>query len=307
MTELITSLVQALTYEILLNYYAILCIILTILAGVLGICLTRIKRKKKEKVVVMETVKEPEIPAELSYGTAQIIGTRENQQDSYSVSGDTQKSLCVVADGMGGLQNGAEISGIVSCVFEENYEQLTRMNYPEIELLHIVRSANEQAQSYIASTDGQSSGSTLVATYIEDEKLYFTSVGDSRIYLMRNKKLFQINRDHIYAYELEKEMVNSKLSEEEVLTHRERKSLTSYMGMGDLRHLDRNLEPVMLQKEDVILLASDGVFGTLSQDEMISAMCTSTAQQAAQNLIDAVLQKAKPRQDNATAVVVFYR
>ena len=282
-----------------------LCIVTTILSGVLGICLVRLKRKKR--TIISETVEKEEMLPELSYGTADTIGTRENQQDSHFVRGNEQNLLCVVADGMGGLQNGAEISGIVSYVFKENYPHLASVNYPEVDLLNIVCSANEQARGYIESTNGKPSGSTLVATYIRDEKLYFVSVGDSRIYLMRNKKLIQLNREHIYAYELDNGLVNGKYTEEEVLNHRERNSLTSYMGMGDLRHIDRNLEPIMLQKEDVILLASDGVFGTLSQGEMIDAMSALNPCDAAKNLIDAVNEKGKPKQDNATAIVVFYK
>ena len=289
--------------------YVSLCVVTTILSGVLAICLVRLKRKKRMVIAPLTPVTELplELPPELSVFGAQIVGRRENQQDSYAVMGDEQNLLCVVADGMGGLQNGAEISGIVSYVFKENYNKLATMSYPEVELLHIVRSANEQAQSYIESIDGQPSGSTLVATYIKDAKLHFVSVGDSRIYLMRNKKLIQLTREHIYAYELDHRMVNGEVSEEEALSHRERKSLTSYIGMGDLRHIDRNLEPLTLQKEDVILLASDGVFGTLSDEEMIAAMNVLTPQEAVKCLMNLVNEKAKVRQDNATAVVVFYK
>lgn len=282
-----------------------LCVVTTILSGVLAICLVRLKRKKKVVIATPAPVKE--LPPELSCAGAQILGKRENQQDSYGIMGDEQTLLCVVADGMGGLQNGAEISGIVSYVFKENYNRLASMEYPEVELLHIVRSANEQAQSYIESTDGQPSGSTLVATYINDAKLHYVSVGDSRIYLMRNQQLIQLTREHIYAYELDLRMINGELSEEEALAHRERKSLTSYMGMGDLRHLDRNIEAISLQKDDVILLASDGVFGTLSSEEMIVAMNVLTPQEAVKNLMKLVDEKAKVKQDNATAIVVFYK
>lgn len=280
-------------------------IMLVVIAGVI----VSLIRGKKKAAVAQTVVKVEDLiePQELTVGKAQTIGARENQQDSYSVSGDEQTVLAVVADGMGGLQNGAEISGIVSYVFKEGFMGLKASSQPEVELVNIVRMANEQACGYIGTSAGGQSGSTLVATYIRDGKLYFASVGDSRIYLMRNQQLVPLNREHIYAYELDEKVVNGEMSDEKALSHRERKSLTSYIGMGSLKHVDRNLTPLTLQKDDVILLASDGVFNTLSETEMIEALNKSNPQEAAIQLIEEVGYKAKPGQDNATAVVLFYR
>lgn len=270
-----------------------------------------ISKKKKSKTtdttIATETLDESSQIA-LAVGTAQTIGARENQQDSYTVSCNGQTALAVVADGMGGLKNGAEISGIVTYVFRENYERISCAAKPEIELMTTVRSANEQACDYISISSGEKSGSTLVAVYVVAGMMYFASVGDSRIYLMRNKQLIQLNREHIYAYELDEKVINGALSEEKAQCHKDRKSLTSYIGMGNLKHVDRNLNPITLQKNDVILLASDGVFNTLSDVEMIAILdSATTSEEAAQSMIDAVDARLKPRQDNATAAVLFYQ
>lgn len=248
------------------------------------------------------TIESPQIRA----GAASIVGARDNQQDSYCVCGGKREALAVVADGMGGLSNGAEISGIVTYVFKEDFEELKNSQMPETTLMNMVSSANDQACNFISTSGGGQSGSTVVATYIRDGELYFIAVGDSRIYLMRDEGLIQLNREHIYAYELDNMVINGLMSIENALTNRERKSLTSYIGMGDLKHIDRNLEAIRLRAGDKLLIASDGVFGTLSSEEMISALALSDSKLAAKQLMDLVEEKGKARQDNATAIVLFY-
>lgn len=285
--------------------------VLSLLALIGTLVVMLIIRKKKSKMPTQVPMAETEAkmpPMELSMGAAQTIGARENQQDSYTTCMEDKTALAVVADGMGGLQNGAEISGIVSYVCNECYSRLVGAPRPEFELMNMVRSANEQACDYIDKINGEKSGSTLVAVYVVAGNLYFTSVGDSRIYLMRNKSLVQLNREHIYAYELDSKVMNGEMVAEKALNNRERKALTSYMGMGNLKYVDRNLEPIILQRNDVILLSSDGVFNTLSDEEMISILdSAATSEEAAQSIIDAVNARMKPRQDNATAVVMFYQ
>lgn len=281
-----------------------------IILGLVGIILIK-KRKRKNMAALPEELSEgiEEILEEpvLTTGAAQDIGERENQQDNYCICEDPQKGvLAVVADGMGGLENGAEVSGIVTYVFKEYFKQAVKFDYPELELLQMVINANQSVCNYISSTGGSMSGSTLVAAYVKSDELYFTTIGDSHIYLMRNGGLIQLNREHVYGAELDEEMVRGNVTANEALSHRERKSLTSYMGMKEIAHVDRNVAPVRLCPGDRILLASDGVFGTIFDEEIERALLASTPERAAELLIHAVKEKKKRRQDNATAVVLFY-
>lgn len=262
----------------------------------------------KKKTVVVPQVEEAVFKEPVvTTGAAQDIGERENQQDNYYICNDPQKGvLAVVADGMGGLENGAEVSAIVTYVCKEYFKQVTRFDYPELELLQMVIQANQNVRSYIDSTGGKMSGSTLVAAYVKNDELYYITVGDSHIYLMRNGGLIQLNREHVYGAQLDEEVVRGNLSMNEALSHIERKSLTSYMGMKQIAHVDRIVAPIRLCPGDRLLLASDGVFGTIFDEEMERALSASTAERAAELLIHAVKEKRKRRQDNATAVVLFY-
>ena len=239
------------------------------------------------------------------------IGCREEQQDSFGIFRNKEDAECVnkgvlaiVADGMGGLANGSEVSGIVvesarhyfmNTVFrEEKAASLTEMVY------HI----NEDVRGYLKqSTNGELSGSTLVAVYICNRKLYFVSVGDSRIYLYRNGGLIQLNREHIQLRELYR-MRQEGLSYEEIMADRQKSALTSYIGVPYLEDVDYNLEPISLEVGDKVLLMSDGVFGTLSEYEM-RQICEKS-KVIAKSLEKNVLLKEKATQDNMTAVVLEY-
>ncbi len=288
-------------------------VLLLAILGTVGILLLRKKSKSKVNTPVIEETDEVVVNGtkdqivSISVGADQDIGARSNQQDNYCVCEEgTKGTLVVVADGMGGLENGAEVSGIVTYVLKEYFKQLANVEYPEIELMHMITSANTNVCRYIDSTGGKMSGSTLVAAYVREDKLYFATVGDSHIYLMRNGSLLQLNREHVYGAELDEEFIKGHISLNDALSHRERKSLTSYIGMKEIAHVDRNITPIHLCPGDKLLLASDGVFGTISDVEMERVMTASSAQRAAELLIHSVKEKNKPRQDNSTAVVVFY-
>ncbi|MBQ6327051.1 MAG: SpoIIE family protein phosphatase, partial [Clostridia bacterium] len=84
---------------------------------------------------------------------------------------------------------------------------------------------------------------------------------------------------------------------------RRRAALTAYIGKEELRELDRTLNPIRLVSGDRVLLMSDGVFGTLNDDQLV-ALLEQDAQKAADSIIDQVQKQKNQYQDNATVVVI---
>ena len=241
-------------------------------------------------------------------GKVHEIGARSDQQDSFFVSDDTgdgQKSvLAVVADGMGGLSNGGAVSSMVVRTCMEVFYQQPEVSSAQDTLLRMAMAANRQINLML---QGQiRSGSTLVSAIIKDGYLYFLTIGDSRIYLYRNGALLVLNREHVYQEEIALRVVNQADALERVKTDPQINSLTSYIGSGNLSHLDRNREGIKLKEGDKIILSTDGVFGTLSQDQMEDAL-RSEATEAAEQMRRMVMEADKPRQDNYTAVILEYR
>lgn len=95
---------------------------------------------------------------------------------------------------------------------------------------------------------------------IQEGRFTFLSVGDSRVALLRGGALVPLNREHAYRSELALNAVNGAGTIQEALTHQKAGGLTSFLGMGRLRHLDLPAQSLRLRSGDRLILMSDGVY-----------------------------------------------
>jgi len=255
-------------------------------------------------------------PLALRIGSLQHIGARENQQDSFGTSDLSDHELClergflaVVTDGMGGLKGGATFSSQAVNIFLHHFTAsdlqlrgLTPGSPAEV-LMGLLAEANAHILRVKDDCDFPSGGSTLVSVVISGTSLYFISVGDSRIYLLRGGALIQLSREHVYSVELDDQAIRGELTFDAARADSQRRALTSYLGMERLALIDRNVRPVRLLPKDYVLLMTDGVFGTLAEDE-IAATVFGSAAESAGRLERAVLDKGKSNQDNFTAIII---
>jgi protein phosphatase len=246
-----------------------------------------------------------------SIGNAQHIGKREDQQDSFGVSDVFNREevsrkgiLAVLADGMGGLENGAESS---KSVVAQMLDAFTRTDI-QADIAQGLRTIVENINVNICSEFNQGNtqsmtGSTLVAAVLKGSLLYWISVGDSRVYLFRDHGLTQLNKEHNYGTRLDENAQQGLISVDEAQNDPNRAALTSYIGINELTEIDRNLEPLQLQPGDRVVMCSDGLFSTLSEDEIAQTL-TKSPQEAAQEMVDQVVQKDRMYQDNVTVIVL---
>lgn len=242
---------------------------------------------------------------------AQHIGRRSEQQDSFGFSDLEQTvfvqhggALGMVADGMGGLEGGRKMSQLASRLMIEAYsEKDPAESIPEAlrRALHTAnRAVLEGARQLGREGDA---GTTLAAAVVHENSLYWISVGDSRIYLYRNATLTQLTVDHGYARHLARKVAAGEISEATAATHPERHAITSFLGLDILEEIDQSRKPFPLQPEDRVLICSDGLYGALSESEIIRTL-GERATGAARALIDAALSKGYRNQDNVTAALL---
>ncbi len=239
----------------------------------------------------------------------QHIGARENQEDSFAISdllrGEFENNhsvLAVIADGMGGLALGEEASQVAVNKFIGEFENDGYSSSIDDRLRQALLSAN--AAVYDLAYGGgrrEDIGTTLVATAIVGEELYWISAGDSRIYLFSNGKMEQLNIDHIYANHLAKDVEKGKITLKEAQNHPEKDYLTSYLGLPKLTEISQSSKPIKLKPGDIILLCSDGLTNTLTEQEIL-AILNSKSENVAEVMIREVLAANKIHQDNVTVV-----
>ena len=291
--------------------------IILILAGIIAVLVTVIfvllykLRKKKNPVIlptVVNNVDEPRRKISFRVGSLQNIGKRKEQQDSFYLSNIRDEQmlnqkglLAVVADGMGGLEDGAAISKLVTDTFAQNYAG-QNINSSSTFLYETARKSEATVEKYIERVD-ITGGSTLVAVLVKGNELDFISVGDSHIYLFSNGKLTQLNREHNYGEVLKDKARRGEVDRDEPNVNPQRHSLVAYIGMGSFHTVDRNAQPIKIKAGDKVFLCSDGVYNALGKDALALEL-RGSAVVAAKRIESKILSQNLPKQDNFTGVIV---
>ena len=240
-------------------------------------------------------------------GNIQGVGGRERQEDSFALlhaadAGEIARRglFAVVADGMGGLEDGKQISeGAVDTLL-----QLFQALNDEGDIPRQLKEGICAVSDGLFQRFSGRSGTTVVAVRIFQDSLHWVSVGDSAIYLMRGGGVFQLNQEHtylnqLYARELEQERIDKSRAEQDEDARR----LTAFVGMPQLEQVDYSLRPLPLQAGDRILLCSDGISGVLSPPELMEAMALEP-DRGCSLLESMVLEKNLPEQDNYTGIII---
>ena len=237
-------------------------------------------------------------------GKLHHIGKRSGQQDSLGIANTPAGVLAVVADGMGGLADGDKVSQKVVMTILQQSDSLTAVHSPDV-LKKMVDGTNTAVNRMLGPDKLYKCGSTLLAVLAGNGSFEWVSVGDSRIYLYRNGRLIQLNREHVYEAELMQKVVRGELTFAEARSHPKRKGLTSFIGMGKLKYVDGSCRPIPTEKGDILLLMSDGVFNTLSEDEMCAVLQEyQNPAEAADVMKQKILLYNKRAQDNFTAIIL---
>lgn len=259
--------------------------------------------------ITKETVEETVCPIPgISIGKIHDIGRRDYQQDSFGQTAVLRNTgiLAVLADGMGGLSGGERVSQKI--VMEAlTFGSTLRANQVPTALPGMVAGINRAVNQMLGPKGLYTSGSTVVSALITGNALRWISVGDSRVYLYRDGQISQLSRDHDLLQDWMPDILEGKRSMAEALRDPNGRKLTSFIGMGELRHVDYNRTPIPLLPGDRVLLMSDGVYGTVSDAEMAAILrdCGSV-QLAASHIGQRIMGAALPYQDNYTLIVLGY-
>lgn len=251
---------------------------------------------------------------EYDAATAQLLGARQVQQDAIATQFTlgAEPGLVVLADGMGGHTAGEIASKIaVTEVFSEiclKGDALVQApeTIPEA-LRNAALCANTCLRHYIElNPETAGMGSTLVATLHLAGRLYWVSVGDSVLFLLRDGTLSRLNADHSMAPQIDLLASKGQMSADEARRHPMRSCLASALTGQEVAQIDCPELPFALRPGDVVVIASDGL-EYLPQPqiaEILGADPARTASDIARSLAQAIDALQDAEQDNATFAVV---
>ena len=288
------------------NGWAIAAILLNVLLGADMIALAVIhSRLKKEMNRRVTPVWHPEHP---QIGKVHCIGARSYQQDSLGL---TQVlggigTLAMVADGMGGLAGGDQVSQQI-IMSGLNYGAAITSCQETNPLVDMVRSINADINRMLGPDLIYKCGSTLIAVLTVKDRFHWISIGDSRIYLYRAGFVNQLNTDHDLMQLWMPEILSGDRSYAAATQDPEGRKVTSFIGMGDLKYMDYSRQAIRLRPGDRLILVTDGVYGAVPPETMAAIFkANQNVSDAAQALDQAVRVAALPHQDNYTALILGF-
>lgn len=251
----------------------------------------------------------------LQRGNAQLRGTRGEQQDVFGFS-DMEDwgfirhggMVAVVADGIGGHAHGGEAARLAVRNFLQIYQaKPERAKIPHA-LYYALRRANRAVREFAqAQGEAGNCGTTLVAAVLhpQSRSLYWASVGDSRLYLLRGKQWVQLTEDGNYANQRVKKIAQGTLAEDESAPDENGHLITSFLGVQKLVGIDRSLRPFTVHADDRLVLCTDGLFNNVSAEEFIGCL-RGKPQAACDRLVRTVSAKRLKNLDNCTVAVLGY-
>ncbi len=209
--------------------------------------------------------------AYFSLAAISSLGDRSEQQDSIGFDIRPDEGIVIICDGMGGHSGGKQASAFAVDALLKAYA----LEYPSKNLSEcLIEAVNtiDDKISLLCDEKGNQlkAGSTVVACIIRQKNLYWISVGDSRIYLLRRGELVQATQDHIYQFVVDEERARGLVTEEEYLEKSLKgEALVSFLGINGLPQIDINDVPFELFEGDKVILMSDGLYKLVSDEEIL--------------------------------------
>jgi serine/threonine protein phosphatase PrpC len=199
------------------------------------------------------------MPSQLRTASVTDTGRRRRHNEDAHVC---EPPLFAVADGMGGAQAGELASSLAAAALRDESSELAGGEQRVDDLIQEANRRVYERQSQDASTSGM--GTTMTVALVEDGRVAIGHVGDSRAYLIRDRKLDQLTEDHSLVAELVR---SGKLSPEEAEGHPQRSVITRALGTDP--DVDVDTFSVETKPGDLFLLCSDGLTSMVDDETIL--------------------------------------
>ena len=241
-------------------------------------------------------------------GITDVGQRRDHNEDAFLV--DEALGLFIVADGMGGHAGGGTASRLavetiraeVARARVEDPGKFGRGDAEDSRVPDLLREAVEEACAVIfqtAQTDPELAGmgTTVTAVLVDGPAAYVAHVGDSRCYLLRDARIYQVSEDHSLVNE---QLKAGAISADEAKHSRFRNIITRSVGFEQTVAVD--LMGLELQGGDALVVCCDGLSNLVDDEEIRAIVEESPIDLAPGRLVD--LANDRGGDDNITVIVV---
>lgn len=233
------------------------------------------------------------------------VGCKRSGNEDWLDSFECKNGLvAVVCDGMGGHVGGE----VASHLAVETIRKFIETNYFDDPRQAIVDACNAANEAIISRTREKPEltgmGSTCVMLIVRDGKVCYGSVGDSRIYLVRSKRITQLTVDQSYVQML---VDMGEITKEQAEHHPRKNEITNALGLDGMKPATVAEIPVNPEAGDCFILCSDGLSGMVP-DSAILKIAADQQRMSQRDRVDALISLAKKNGglDNITCQIVEF-
>ena len=237
------------------------------------------------------------------YG-ASLIGGRAEQQDAYAcLSSKTGKNhLLVVADGMGGHQDGTRAAETVISVARDLWRHHKEAPAdPHGFLETLCQTAHASIRSLWP--DGRAGPmSTIAALVVTPAGAWWAHVGDTRLYVFRDGQPVFRTDDHTPLNSL---VLSGSLTDDERRTHPDQNKLLRALGSAAAPQVTHG--KIALTGDTGFLLCTDGFWSAVNDLELPALLASADPQLACQSFAELATKRAGEHSDNVTVALFATR
>ena len=211
--------------------------------------------------------------------------------------------MCVIADGVGGLDLGDVASSRAVAVMVKGFSCAPAGTLLSSLLQHLVQEANAAVhdEGLQPQRRGKQMATTVVSCALRYDKAVVAHVGDSRCYHLRDNKILAVTDDHTFVSE---QLRMGLITPIEAASSEIRNILTR--SLGPERFVEANVVTLRIAPGDTLLLCTDGLHGGMYEQDILDLVSQmSSPQQTAEKLVNYAIEV--DGSDNATAQVIQIR
>ena len=238
------------------------------------------------------------------------IGKRPYQQDRIAHWQTRDALFLVVADGMGGHAHGDIAAQVtVDCLGSAfQTEAKPKVADPDKFLFSTIGRAHamiihQTQRQGLVQEQSNSPRTTVVACLVQDGYAFWSFVGDSRLYVIRDGRIVTRTRDHTPVQML---IDAGRIREEAAATHPDRNKLLQCLGGPRAPRVEPTAHARLAQK-DIVLLCSDGFWGPLTQRQLLAGLLGKEMRLALPELVMLAEHRAGPRCDNVSVLAIEWQ